>query len=136
MSHRSADSITPCSSSTPSRTMPTWKWWTRIWHRTRAFPSSPCPVPYRCASVSASNPLQARIWCTVADMFLKVGKTSDALSCVQEAQFLAPHFPSVLLSYRCVMQVSDNEKASGDLYCSALALQSTNLISLTLIGQL
>ena len=69
-------------------------------------------------------------------MFLKVGKTSDALSCVQEAQFLAPHFPSVLFSYRCVMQVSDNEKASGELYCSALALQLTNLISLTLIGQL
>ncbi|KAL5517201.1 hypothetical protein EMCRGX_G002701 [Ephydatia muelleri] len=89
-----------------------------------------------CASVSASNPLQARIWCTVADMFLKVGKTSDVLSCVWEAQFLAPHFPLVLLSYGCVMQASDNEKASGELYRSALALQSTNLISLTLIGTL
>ena len=88
------------------------------------------------ASVSASNALQARIWCTVADVFLKVGKTSDALSCVREAQFLAPHFPSVLLSYGRVMQASDNEKASGELYRSALALQPTNPIALTLIGQL
>ena len=73
------------------------------------------------ASVSASNALQARIWCTVTDVFLKVGKTSDALLCVREAQFLAPHFPSVMLSYGRVMQASDDEKASGELYCSALA---------------
>eukprot|EP00731_Ephydatia_muelleri_P001749 Em0001g1749a len=59
-----------------------------------------------------------------------VGKTSDALSCVREAQFLAPHFPSVLLSYGRVMQASDNEKASGELYRSALALQPTNPIAL------
>eukprot|EP00731_Ephydatia_muelleri_P001699 Em0001g1699a len=63
----------------------------------------------------------ARIWCTVVDVFLKVGKTSDALSCVREAQFLAPHFPSVLLSYGRVMQASDNVKASGELYCSTFA---------------
>eukprot|EP00731_Ephydatia_muelleri_P001738 Em0001g1738a len=88
------------------------------------------------ASVSASNALQARIWCTVADVFLKMGKTSDALSCVREAQFLAPHFPSALLSYGRVMQASGNEKASGELYRSALALQPTNPIALTLIGQL
>ena len=50
------------------------------------------------------------------------------------AQFLAPHFPSVLLSYGRVMQAS--EKASGELYRSALALQPTNPIALMLIGQL
>ncbi|KAL5516552.1 hypothetical protein EMCRGX_G001913 [Ephydatia muelleri] len=41
------------------------------------------------ASVSVSNALQARIWCTVTDVFLKVGKTSDALSCVRDAPW--PH---------------------------------------------
>lgn len=88
------------------------------------------------ASVSPSVALQARIWCTVADVFLKAGKTADALSCVREAQLLAPHFPSVLLSYGRVMQASDNAKAAGELYRSALALQPTNPIALTLIGQL
>ena len=77
------------------------------------------------ASVSASNALQTRIWCTVADVFLKVGKTSNALSCVWEAQFLTPLFPSVLLSYGRVMQASDNEKASGELYRSTLASVSS-----------
>eukprot|EP00731_Ephydatia_muelleri_P035408 Em0121g3a len=64
------------------------------------------------ASVSASNALQARIWCTVADVFLKVGKTSDALS-------------STGVSCK-----------PATTYRSALALQPTNPIALTLIGQL
>lgn len=98
--------------------------------------SSQFTVTGPCAAVSAPNAFQARIWCSVADVFLKAGKTGDALSCVREAQFLAPHLPSVLLSYGRVMQASDNAKAAGELYRSALALQPANPVALTLIGQL
>eukprot|EP00731_Ephydatia_muelleri_P002514 Em0001g2514a len=109
MSHRSGDSITPCPSSTPK--LQDYANLEMVNPDLASdMGSSQFTMSSPCASMSVSNPLLARIWCTVADMFLKAGKTSDALSCVREAQFLAPHFPSVLLSYGCVMQASDNER--------------------------
>ncbi|KAL5517196.1 hypothetical protein EMCRGX_G002695 [Ephydatia muelleri] len=124
MSHRSGDSITPCPSSTPK--LQDYANLEMVNPDLASdMGSSQFTMSSPCASMSVSNPLLARIWCTVADMFLKAGKTSDALSCVREAQFLAPHFPSVLLSYGGGVLESGTRGLVANCYRIALDLELT-----------
>ena len=81
------------------------------------------------------NLLQARIWCTIAEVFLSGGKTSDAVSCVHEAQYLAPHLTSVLITHGRVLEVEGNAKQALEQYRNALTLQPGHPTALTLIGQ-
>lgn len=82
------------------------------------------------------NLLQARIWCTIAEVFLSTGKISDATSCVREAQYLGPHLPRVFVTYGQVLEMEGKTEQALEQYRNALALQPINPTVLTLIGQL
>ena len=85
---------------------------------------------------SAPLLLQARIWCTVAEVFVLAGKLSDAVSCVREAQYLAPHLASVLVAYGRVLELEGQREAAVGQYRGALVLQPGNPSALTLLGRL
>lgn len=88
------------------------------------------------APVSQPNLLQARIWCTIAEVFLSAGKVSDAYSCVREAQYLGPYLSSVLTTHGRVLELERKEDQAMKLYNNALSLQPGNPVALTLIGRL
>ena len=82
------------------------------------------------------NLLQARIWCTIAEVFLSAGKVPDAYSCVREAQYLGPYLSSVLTTHGRVLELEKKEDQAMKLYNNALSLQPGNPVALTLIGRL
>lgn len=82
------------------------------------------------------NLLQARIWCTIAEVFISAGKVPDALSCVREAQYLAPHLSSVLITHGRVLEAEGNPELGLEQYRNSISLQPGNPTALTLIGQL
>ena len=81
------------------------------------------------------NLLQARIWCTIAEVFLSGGKTLDAMSCVREAQYLGPHLTSVLITHGHALEMEGNTDQALEQYRNALTLQPGNPTALTLVGQ-
>ena len=81
------------------------------------------------------NLLQAKIWCTVAEVFLSAGKVPDAISCVREAQYLGPHLPTVLITHGRVLEREGHMEQALAQYRNALILQPINLKALTLVGQ-
>ena len=82
------------------------------------------------------NLLQARIWCTIAEVFASADKVGDAISCVREAQYLAPHLSSVLVTHGRILELEKQPQQSLEQYRSALSLQPGNPTALTLMGQL
>jgi tetratricopeptide (TPR) repeat protein len=82
------------------------------------------------------NLLQARIWCTIADVFLNAGKVSDACSCVREAQYLGPYLSSVLTTHGRVLEQEGKTEEAMKLYRNVLSLQPGNPTALTLVGRL
>lgn len=82
------------------------------------------------------NLLQARIWCTIAEVFAGADKIGDALSCVREAQYLAPHLSSVLVTHGRILELERQSQESIVQYRSALSLQPGNSTALTLMGHL
>lgn len=81
------------------------------------------------------NLLQARIWCTVAEVFLSAGKISDAVSCIREAQYLGPHLPSVLVTHGRILELDGKADQAMEQYRNALILQPVSPTALTHIGQ-
>ena len=82
------------------------------------------------------NLLQARIWCTIADVFLSAGKVSDACLCVREAQYLGPYLSSVLTAHGRVLEEEGKADEAMKLYRNVLSLQPGNPTALTLVGRL
>ena len=82
------------------------------------------------------NLLQARIWCTIAEVFVSAQKIPDAISCVREAQYLAPHLSSVLITHGRVLEAEGNPNLALEQYRNSISLQPGNPTALTLIGQL
>ena len=82
------------------------------------------------------NLLQARIWCTIAEVFVSAGKVPDAISCVREAQYLAPHLSSVLITHGRVLEAEGNSELALEQYRNSISLQPGNPTALTMIGQL
>lgn len=82
------------------------------------------------------NLLQARIWCTIAEVFMSAGKLSDANSCVREAQYLGPYLSSVLTTHGSVLELEGRSEQAMKLYFNALSLQPGNPTALTLLGRL
>lgn len=82
------------------------------------------------------NLLQARIWCTIAEVFMSAGKISDASSCVREAQYLGPYLSSVLTTHGQVLELEEKTDQAAKLYYNALSLQPGNPTTLTLLGRL
>ena len=82
------------------------------------------------------NLLQARIWCTVAEVFVLANKTADAISCIREAQYLAPYLPSVFICYGRVLASEKNYEHALEQFRSALVLQPINPAALTQIGRI
>lgn len=82
------------------------------------------------------NLLQARIWCTIAEVFMSGGKVSDANSCVREAQYLGPYLSSVLTTHGRVLEMENRSDQAMKLYYNSLSLQPGNPTALTLLGRL
>ena len=82
------------------------------------------------------NLLQARIWCTIAEVFMSAGKVSDANSCVREAQYLGPYLSSVLTTQGRVLEMEEKKDQAVKLYYNALSLQPGTPVTLTLLGKL
>ena len=81
------------------------------------------------------NLLQARIWCTIAEVFLFAEKTRDAISCIREAQYLAPYLASVFNAYGRILTSEGKHKQALEQFRSALVLQPINSTALTQIGR-
>ncbi len=88
------------------------------------------------APTNQPNLLQARIWCTIAEVFISAGKVSDANSCVREAQYLGPYLSSVLMTHGRVLELENHMEQALKQYYNALSFQPGNPVSLTLIGRL
>ena len=82
------------------------------------------------------NLLQARIWCTIAEVFLLAKKTADAISCIREAQYLAPYLPSVFICHGRILASEKNYDQALGQFRSALVLQPINPTALTQIGRI
>ena len=82
------------------------------------------------------NLLQARIWCTIAEVFVLANKTADAISCIREAQYLAPYLPSVFICYGRILASEKNYEHSLEQFRSALVLQPANPTALTQNGRI
>ena len=82
------------------------------------------------------NLLQARIWCTIAEVFLEAGKVSDATKCVNEAQYLGPYLSSVLITHGRVLEREQDHEQALKQYYNALSLQPGYPVALTLVGRL
>lgn len=80
--------------------------------------------------------LQARIWCTIAEVFLGAGKVLDAYSCIREAQHLGPYLSSVLTTHGRVLEQEERSEEAMKLYRNVLSLQPGNPTALTLLGRL
>ena len=80
--------------------------------------------------------VQAQLWCTIANVFIKNKKFSDAALCVQEAQFLAPYLPVVSITNGKVLESEKQLEVALDQYNNALVLKPFNTIALTSIGRL
>lgn len=85
---------------------------------------------------SQPNLLQARIWCTIAEVFLLAKKMADAISCVREAQYLAPYLPSVFVCYGRILARENNYDQALEQFRSALVLQPISPTALTQIGRI
>ena len=81
------------------------------------------------------NLLQARIWCTVAEVFLLAEKTPDAISCIREAQYLAPYLPAVFICYGRILVSDKKYDQALEQFRSALVLQPINPTAQTQIGR-
>ena len=86
--------------------------------------------------VNQPNLLQARIWCTIAEVYASAGKVEDATSCIREAQYLAPHLSSVLVTHGRILEIEKQPQQSMEQYRNALSLQPSNSTTLTLMGQM
>ena len=82
------------------------------------------------------NLLQARIWCTIAEVFLLANKTADAVSCIREAQYLAPYLPTVFISYGRILAIEKKYDQALEQFRSALVLQPVNPTALTQVGRI
>lgn len=82
------------------------------------------------------NLLQARIWCTIGEVFLLAKKTPDAISCIREAQYLAPYLPSVFICYGRTLASEKSYESALEQFRSALVLQPINPTTLTQIGRM
>lgn len=82
------------------------------------------------------NLLQARIWCTIAEVFMSADKLSDAGSCVREAQYLGPYLSSVLTTHGKVLEMEGKGEQAMKLYYNALSLQPGTPATLALLGRL
>ena len=82
------------------------------------------------------NLLQARIWCTIAEVFIKSEKISDASLCVREAQYLSPYLSSVLITHGRVLEMEGHLNQALKQYFNALSLQPGYPTALTLAGRL
>ena len=82
------------------------------------------------------NLLLARIWCTIAEVFVLAEKMTDAISCIREAQYLAPYLPSVFVSHGRVLASERNYDQALEQFRSALVLQPINPTALTQIGRI
>ena len=85
---------------------------------------------------SQPSVLQARIWCTIAEVFLLAEKTRDAVSCIREAQYLAPYLPSVFISYGRILASENKFEEALEQFRSALVLQPISPTALTQIGRI
>ena len=88
------------------------------------------------ATPNQPNLLQARIWCTIAEVFLLAKKMADAISCIREAQYLAPYLPSVFVCYGRILAREENYDQALEQFRSALVLQPINPSALTQIGRI
>ena len=82
------------------------------------------------------NLLQARIWCTIAEVFLLADKVSDAGKCVSEAQYFGPYLSSVLITQGRVLEMQNDSDQALKQYFNALSLQPSYPVALTLVGRL
>jgi tetratricopeptide (TPR) repeat protein len=89
-------------------------------------------------SPSLSPPvlMQANIWCTIAEVFIKCKKYSDASLCIQEAQFLAPYLPTVSITNAHILEQEDQPSLARDQYNNALVLKPYNVQALIGMGRL
>ena len=82
------------------------------------------------------NLLQARIWCTISEVFLQADKLHDANMCINEARYLGPYLSSVLIMYGRVLEMKGNSEQALKQYFNALSLQPGYPVALTLVGRL
>ena len=82
------------------------------------------------------NLLQARIWCTIAEVFIKADKIPDASLCIREAQYLSPYLSSVLITQGRVLELEGHSDQAIKQYFNALSLQPGYPVALTLAGRL
>lgn len=90
------------------------------------------------AQIATNQPnlLQARIWCTIAEVFIKADKIPDASLCVREAQYLSPYLSSVLITHGRVLELEGHSDRAIKQYFNALSLQPGYPVALTLAGRL
>ncbi|XP_037079531.1 tetratricopeptide repeat protein 7B-like [Pollicipes pollicipes] len=78
--------------------------------------------------------LQIRIWLLVADLYLKLGQTNQAISCVQEAATIAPASHHVLY-FKGLVHVYKNEFEEAKVHFNdALALNPHHIKSMQHLG--
>lgn len=87
-------------------------------------------------SLRSSTVIQAQIWCTIANVFIKCKKYTDASLCVQEAQYLAPYLPVVSITSGHVFESENHPELAMDQYNNALILRPHNVTALICIGKL
>ncbi|XP_011406361.1 PREDICTED: tetratricopeptide repeat protein 7B-like [Amphimedon queenslandica] len=88
------------------------------------------------ASLNPVALVACQAWCTIAEVFLRSERYSDASRCVHEAQSLAPYIPIVSITNGNVLEAQKQHQLALDQYNNALVLKPYDTTALTCIGRL
>ncbi|XP_046847827.1 tetratricopeptide repeat protein 7B-like [Xenia sp. Carnegie-2017] len=78
--------------------------------------------------------MQARIWLIIADVFIGVGKSIEALACVKEANLLIPHSADIMFVRGRVSEIQKNLNEARTFYENALAVNPQHSQALLRLG--
>ena len=85
-------------------------------------------------SIPAALAMQGRIWLTIAEVYINLGKGTDATACVKEANLLFPHSPDVLFQRGQIHESQGNFEQAKNFYENAIAVNPHHTTALQHLG--
>ncbi|CAB4017182.1 tetratricopeptide repeat 7B-like [Paramuricea clavata] len=85
-------------------------------------------------SIPAALAMQARIWLTIAEVYIHLGKDTEATACVREANLLLPYSPDVLFQRGHIHESQGNFELAKNFYENAIAVNPQHTTALQHLG--
>lgn len=87
-------------------------------------------------SVPAVLALQAKLWLSIAEVFISMEKDAEANACVQEAHLIFPLSPDVFFQRGRIFEMKENFADAKNCFENAIAINPTHVQSIQHLGSL